>query len=132
MIVFLVFYPLFIIYYSLLLSEYIDYKYIIIGLIIVGTEILSLLFNIFLRKFEIKYFILFSSVLSFLCLLFISIFWNKSWFSILYASIFRLVTNIIYLSLIFTINKICELDEDESFYSTLFFKYGIFYYSYIY
>ena len=131
MIVFLVFYHPFIIYYSLLLSEYIYYKYIIIGLIIVGREI-SLLFNIFLRKFEIKYFILFSSVIIFLCLLFISIFWNKSWFSILYASIFRLVTNIIYLSLIFTINKICELDEDESFYSTLFFNYDIFYYSYIY
>ena len=126
MIVFLVFYPPFIIYYSLLLSEYIDSKYIIIGLIIVGTEILSLLFNIFLRKFEIKYFILFSSVLSFLCLLFISIFWIKSWFPILYVSIFWLVTNIIYLSLIFTINKICELDEDESFYASIIFNYSIF------
>ena len=39
MIVFLVFYHPFIIYYSLLLSEYIYYKYIIFGLIIVGREI---------------------------------------------------------------------------------------------
>ena len=108
------------------MSEHIDSKYIIIGLIIVGAEILSLLLNMFFKKFKIQYFILFPSILSCIALLFISIFWLKSWFPILYVSIFWLVSNIIYILLIFTINKICELVDDEYFYFILFFNYGIF------
>ena len=126
LIIFFIFYPPFIIYYSLLLSEHIDSKYIIIGLIIVGAEILSLLLNMFFKKFKIQYFILFPSILSCIALLFISIFWLKSWFPILYVSIFLLVSNIIYLSLIFTITQLTNLSEEESFYSVLFFNYGIF------
>ena len=126
LIIFSIFYPPFIIYYSLLLSEHIDSEYIIIGLIIVGAEILSLLLNMFFKKFKIQYFILFPSILSCIALLFISIFWLKSWFPILYVSIFWLVSNIIYILLIFTINKICELVDDEYFYFILFFNYGIF------
>ena len=126
LIIFLAFFPPFIIYYSLLLSEYLDSKYIIIGLILIGAEILSFLFNIFLEKFEIKYFILFSGVLSFIPLLFISIFWLKSWFPILYVSIFWLVSNIIHLSFNFAIKKLTKLEEEESFLSILLLNYSIF------
>ena len=126
LIIFFIFYPPFIIYYSLLLSEYMDSKYIIIGLIIVGAEILSLLINILLKGFEIEYFILSSSILSFFALIFISIFWLKSFYPILHISIFWLVSNVIYISIIYTIIKIDKLDDDEYFYSILFFNYGIF------
>ena len=59
LIIFHIFYPPFIIYYSFLFSSFIDSKYIIIGLNLIGIGIFSLLFNIFLKKFETKYFFYF-------------------------------------------------------------------------
>ena len=126
LLIFLVFSPFYIIYYSLLLSEFIDSKYIIIGLLLIGAEILSLLFNIFLKKFETKYFLLFSSILSLIGLLFISLFWIKSWFPILYVSIFWLVSNVIFLLLNFIITKFSYLNKNQTLYSILYFNYGIF------
>ena len=54
-IIFHAFYPIFINYYSFLFSEYIDSKYIIIGLSLIMMEIFSLSINIICKKFEIKY-----------------------------------------------------------------------------
>ena len=105
MIIFHIFYPTIIIYYSFLLSEFIDSKYIIIGLCLLGTEILSILVNIFLKKFEIKYFLLFSSLLSLIGLIFFSIFWIKSLYPILFISLFWLTSNLIYIFIFFWINK---------------------------
>ena len=123
LIIFLVFFPPFIIYYSFLFSEFIDSKYIIVGLIIVGIELFSLLFNIFLKKFEIKHFILFQGFLSLVGLILISAFWIKDWYPILYISIFWLASNIINLLIIV---MVCHFSNiDEILFSSLLFNYGI-------
>ena len=124
LIIFHIFYPPFIIYYSFLLSEFIESKYIIMGLILISIEIFSLLFNILFKKFDIKYFLLFSSLLSLISLIFFSIFWIKSLYPILFISIFCVISNLIYILTFFMINKYCE--KDAFFYSTLIFNYNIF------
>ena len=122
-IIFHIFYPPFIIYYLYLFSSFIDSKCIIIGLSLVGIELFSLLFNIFLKKFETKHFILFSSSFSLIGLIFFSVFWIKSWLPILYMSIFWLISNAIYICIILAIHKYCGFHE--YFYSSLIFDYNL-------
>ena len=88
MIIFHIFYPPFIIYYSFLFSSFIDSKYIVIGLSLIGIEIFSLLFNIFLKKFETTFFLINSFIFSLLGLIIFSFFWIKYLLPILYISIF--------------------------------------------
>ena len=117
-------YPSFIVYYSFLLSSFIDTKYIKIGLYLIEIQIFSLLFNVLLKKFELKHFLLFSSSLSLLGMILFSAFWIQSWLPILFMSIFYLVSICIYISIIYMINKYCH--SYESIYSTLMFNYSIF------
>ena len=124
LIIFHVFYHPFIIYYSFLLSSFIDTKYIIIGLCLIEIQIFSLLFNILLKKFELKYFIFFSFFFCFMGLGICSFFWIKSILPILLMAIFTLVSNIIYICTIYIIDKYCN--SDEIIYSTLIFNYNIF------
>ena len=123
-IIFHVLYPPFICYCSFMLSEYLDSKYIIIGLCLFGIEILSILINIFSKKYEILYIGLSAVILSLIGLIFFSAFWIKSLYPIIFVSIFWLVSNGCYTLLIFIINKKCELYEH--FYSTIIFNYSIF------
>ena len=124
-IIFHIFYPGFIIYYSFLFSSFIDSKYIIIGISLIGIEILSLLLNVFLKNFELIHFGLYSASFSLIGLIFFSVFWIKSWLSILYTSIFWLLSNAIYIFLNYIINKLLILEFDEYFFSTLIFDYNI-------
>ena len=117
-------YPSFIVYYSYLLSSFIDTKYIKVGLYLIEIQIFSLLFNVLLKKFEMKHFILFSACLSLIGMFLFSAFWIQSWLPILFMSIFYLVSNCIYISIIYMINKYCH--SYESIYSTLIFNYSIF------
>ena len=123
LIIFHFLYPIFIVYYSLLISSFIDPKYIIIGLSLFAIQIFSMLFNALFRKFEIKHFLLFSSSLSLIGLLFFSFFWIKSWYPIIYLAIFHIISNLIYIAIIYNIN---DLEPNESLFSTLIFNYSIF------
>ena len=97
MIIFHIFYPPFIIYYSFLFSSFVDSKYIIIGLSLVGIEIFSLFAIILFKIFELIYFSISSLLFSLIGLIFFSFFWIKSWFPILYISIFWLISNGYYI-----------------------------------
>ena len=124
MIIFHIFYPIFIIYYSFLFSSFIDSKYIIIGLSLIGIELFSLLFNVLFALFELKYFLISSLLISFLGLIAFSVSWIKVWYPILFISIFWLVSNIYYIFWIFLVIKKCKLNQH--FYSSFIFSYGIF------
>jgi hypothetical protein len=77
MIIFLVFYPIFFVYLSLLFSSFIESKYIIIGLSLITLEIFSLALNIIMKNFEILHFILYSVFLGSLGLIFFSNFLDQ-------------------------------------------------------
>ena len=124
-IIFHIFFPPFICYCSFMLSEYLDSKYIIIGLSLIGIEILSILINIFAKKYEILYISLSAVILSLIGLIFFSVFWIKSLYPIIFVSIFWIVSNGCYTLLIFITNKKCELYE--YFYSAIIFNYSIFF-----
>ena len=123
-IIFYIFFPPFICYYSFMLSKYFDSKYIIIGLSLIGMEILSILINIFAKKFEILYISLSAVILSLIGLIFFSAFWIKSLYPIIFVSIFWLVSNGCYTFLIFVTKILCK--SDEYFYSVMIFNYSIF------
>ena len=97
----------------------------IIGLSLIGLEIFSLAFNIILKNFEILHFILYSVFWSSLGLIFFSTFWIKSWFPILYISIFAIVSDGLYIFWNFAIFKLCKIKLDEFFFSVLTFNYNI-------
>ena len=122
--IFHIIFPLFICYCSFLLSEYLDSKYIIIGISLIGMEILSILINIFTKKFEILYIGLSAVILSLIGLIFFSAFWIKSLYPIIFVSIFWLVSNGCYAFLIFVTKKLCK--SDEYIYSVMIFNYSIF------
>ena len=65
-----VLYVFFIIYYSLLLSGLLESKYIEISLSLILIEIFSILINLFMNKFDYKYIVLSSSILSLIWLIF--------------------------------------------------------------
>ena len=120
MIIFHILYPTFIIYYGFLLPEFIDSKYIIIGLSLIEIEILSLLFNIIFKKFEIKHFLLSTSLLSAIGLVFFSLFWIKTLYPVIYMLIFYILSNACYILWNFLINK--YLHPEEFLYSSLIFN----------
>ena len=125
MIIFLVFYPFIVIYYSFLLSLNIDYKCIIIGLLFCFIEILTMGFNLLIIKnYEIKNFGLSAIVFSKVGLILFSVLWIKSFYPIIYISLFWLYTNAHYTFWLFISIKICKLDE--SFYSIIIHNYTIF------
>ena len=124
LIIFHIIFPFFIIYYSYLLSSIVSTKYIIIVLSLIGIQIFSLIFNIFLKKFEIKHFLFYEASLSIIGLIFFSIFWIQSLYPILFISIFSIISNLIYIRIINGINKNCVCDE--FLYSSLIFDYAIF------
>ena len=125
MIILYIFYSICIIYYSFIISEYLDYKYIIVGLSLIGLEILSLgIHAIAFRRFKIYYFTLSSSILSLIGLVLFSVLWIKDLYPIIYVSIFWLATIGLYTLWVFASLKLCPLLE--YFYSAIIFNYGIF------
>lgn len=125
MIIFLVFYPIFVIYCNLILSFYLDIKYIIIGLSFIFAEILSLgiYINIF-KNYRLLFFGISSSLLSLIVLILFSSLLIKSLLPIVYVSIFWLITNGYFILWLFLSGLLCKLDE--SFYSVIIFNYSIF------
>ena len=125
MIIFLVFYPFIVIYYSFLLSKYIDGECIMAGLSFFCIEIFSLIINVmYLKKFELLYFGLCSTIPSFIALVLFSTLWKKTLFQIIFNSLFWLFSNIYYLFWTFISSKLCKLEE--YFYSAIIFNYNIF------
>ena len=96
MIIFLVLYPLFIIYFCILLSEYFESKYIITGLSLIAIQILSLPFNIMLQKYKPIYLCLTAGILSFIGLILFSFFLVKSLYPIIYIYILDIINWILY------------------------------------
>ena len=125
MIFFLVYYPIFAIYCSVILSFYLDIKYIIIRLSFIFAEILSLgiYINIF-KKYRLLFFGISSSILSLIVLILFSLLLIKSLLPIVYVSIFWLITNAYFILWQFLSDLLCKLDE--FFYSVIIFNYSIF------
>ena len=125
LIIYQVFSALFTIYFSYLLSKYIEPKYIIISLSLILIELVSMEFYVLLFKnYKIIFITLMYFVLSLIGLILFSIFWIKELFPIIFISIFWILS-IAYLFLhIYIILKICKLDE--YFYACIIFNYGLF------
>ena len=124
MLTFNLIYSLIIFYYVCLLSKYIHYKYIIIGLVIILIEIFTLFINaIFFKKFRLLYFSISSFALNIVGLTLLFLFGIKDLFPMIYISIFCLVTIGYYILWVFVSLKICE--SKEYYFSTLIFNYGI-------
>ena len=82
-----------------------------------------MLFNILFKKFEVKHFLLFSSSLSLIGLIFFCIFSITSWLPILCFSLLYIISNLIYIVVIYNVKA---FEPDESLYATLIFTYSIF------
>ena len=124
MIIFHVIYPFIVVYYNFIFSQLIDYNCIIIGLIFILIELLSMLFNICLKKFHLQFFVISSISSSLLALIIFSVLWIKALFPIIYISLFWLFTNAYYIFWHFISLKVCKYDE--YFYSVIIFNYNIF------
>ena len=104
--------PIIISYHSFLMSECIDYKYIIIEYSLIAIEILALgIYVLFFRIHKLQYFLLSSSLLSLVGLILFSIFWIKALLPIVYVSIIWLLTLGYYLFWHYIALKFCKLDE---------------------
>ena len=124
-IIFIIFYPISLVYFSFLFSSFLDSKYIIIGLSLIGIEILSLLFNIFLKNFELLHFFVYSSFLSLIGLI-IALIFIHSCLQMLYISLFYLASNGLYIFWNYAIFKLCKLKLNEFLFLVLIFNYNIF------
>jgi len=124
MIIFHIIYPFIVVYYNFIFSQLIDYNCIIIGLIFILIELLSMLFNICLKKFHLQFFVISSISSSLLALIIFSVLWIKALFPIIYISLFWLFTNAYYIFWHFISLKVCKYDE--YFYSVIIFNYNIF------
>ena len=112
MITFHVLEPIIISYHSFLMSERIDYKYIIIEYSLIAIEILALgIYVLFFHIHKLQYFLFSSSILSLIGLILFSIFWIKELLPIVYVSIFWLLTLGYYLFWHYIALKMCKLDE---------------------
>ena len=120
-----VFSALFTIYFSYLLSKYIDLKIIIISLSLILIELVSMeLYVLLFKNYKILFITLIYSILSLIGLILFSLFWIKEFFPIIFISVFW-IFSIAYLFLhIYIILKICKLDE--YFYACIIFNYGLF------
>ena len=125
LIIYQAFSALFTIYFSYLLSKYIEPKYIIISLSLILSELVAMeLYVLIFKNYYILFLALSCSILSFISLNFFSIFWIKELIPIIFISIFW-IFSIGYLILhIFIILKICKLDE--YFYACIILNYGLF------
>ena len=125
LIIYQAFSALFTIYFSYLLSKYIEPKYIIISLSLILSELVAMeLYVLIFKNYYILFLALSCSILSFINLIFFSIFWIKELIPIIFISIFW-IFSIGYLILhIFIILKICKLDE--YFYACIILNYGLF------
>ena len=94
------------------------------GLCFVLVGILSLLLNIFFKKFSLPYFFLFDLTPNLIGLVFFSVFWIKSLYPIIFVSSFWILSNMHYILWIVAIKNLCELEE--YFYSVILFNYSIF------
>ena len=123
MIIFHVLDPIIVSYYNFLISECIDYKYIIIEYSLIAIEILALgIYVFFFRIHKLKHFILSSLILSLIGLILFSIFWIKEVLPIVYVSIFWLLTLGYFLLWHYISLKVCKLDE--YLYSAFIFDYS--------
>jgi hypothetical protein len=125
LIIYQVFSALFTIYFSYLLSKYIEPKYITISLSLILIELLSMeLYVLLFKNYKIYFIILFDFILSLIGLILFSIYWIKDLLPIILVSVFW-IFSIAYLFLhIYLILKICKLDE--YFYACIIFNYGFF------
>ena len=122
-IIFNIFYPPFIVYYGLLLSEYLDYKYFIMGSGLVLLVILSLGIHLLLFDNTRKiYMFLNSFILSLIGLIAFSYFWIKSLYPIIYVSSFWLGINLLFLLWVH-LTKLFE--EFKTIYFVFLFDYNI-------
>ena len=118
-------YPVIIIIFSLLLSQYLEYKYIIIGLSLIFLENLSqAIYVIIFKKYKLLFFGISSSVLSLIGIILFSAFWIKDLLPIIYVSIFYLCT--IGYNLLFTYITLQYCKSNEYYFSITIFNYGIF------
>ena len=118
-------YTIFIIYYCLLISVYLEYKYIIIGLCLILLEVLSLgIYVLIFKVYKLLFFCLASFSLSLLGHILFSTLWVQSLLPIVYVSIFYILTNI-YFILTFYISK-NQSENEEYYYPVIIFEYGIF------
>ena len=115
-------YTIFIIYYCLLISVYLEYKYIIIGLCLILLEVLSLGIYVLIFKVKFLYFCIASFSLSLLGHILFSTLWVQSLLPIVYVSIFYFLTNIYFILTIY----ISKSENDEYYYPVIIFEYGIF------
>ena len=104
--------PIIISYHSFLMSERIDYKYIIIEYSLIAMEILSLgIYVLFFHIHKLQHFLFSSSLISLIGLILFSIFWIKELLPIVYVTIFWLLTLGYYLLWHHFALKMCKLDE---------------------
>ena len=116
-------YTIFIIYYCLLISVYLEYKYIIIGLCLILLEVLSLgIYVLIFKVYKFLYFCIASFSLSLLGHILFSTLWVQSLLPIVYVSIFYFLTNIYFVLTIY----ISKSENEEYYYPVIIFEYGIF------
>ena len=122
---FLISYIIIAVYYSFLLSQCFDYKYVVIGLSFIFLDILSLtVYVLFFDKYNLLYFGISSSILSFIGLVLFSVFWIKSLIPIIMIVIFYLFSICYNILWIFIIVKLCE--NNEYYHSAIISNYGVF------
>ena len=126
---YLIFYQIFsgffIIYFCFLLSKFFEYKYIIISLSLILTELLAMEFQVLLFKnYNILLFIMSFSILSSIGLILFSVFWINELIPIIYILIFWIFSMAYVFLNIYILSKNCK--SDEYFYACIVFNYGIF------
>lgn len=126
---YLIFYQIFsgffIIYFCFLLSKFFEYKYIIISLSLILTELLAMEFQVLLFKnYNILLFIMSFSILSSIGLILFSAFWINELIPIIYILIFWIFSMAYVFLNIYILSKNCK--SDEYFYACIVFNYGIF------
>ena len=124
-IIFHVLSPLLTIYFSFLLSKYVEPKYILTSLSLILTEIAAMeIYLLLIKNYKYLLIILCYIILSLVGLILFSIFLVKELLPIVFISIFW-IFSLGYLFLhIQIILKLCKLDE--YFYACIIFNYGLF------
>ena len=124
MIFFEIIYPFFIIYYCFLFSEFLDYKYFIIGVSLIIIQILSYgIYNLIIKNYQILHLILISISLNIIALIFFGFFWIKDIVPTLLVATFPFGLNLFYL---LWLNFIKSFKEFNYYYSVLIYNYHIF------
>ena len=123
-IIFVIIYPFIMIFSSLLLSEFLESKYIITGISLILIYISSLGIHLLIFKNTRLLFLLISAIVpSFIGFLLFSLLWLKYSLGIFLTFIFWIVTITCYILWAFYSVKTSKLDE--YFYTAMIFDYGI-------